>query len=314
MPKPATSAHSAAPPRSVTEPGSRHSANQNNPDSSSPQVARPMAESELYFSLLRVSAAQTLRAAGLTTAKPSVLDAFTDITLRYLTLLAQTTRDFAERSNRPEPILSDVRAAMEHLGLIRPLNVFHKPRHKRRKGNPGIEIAVFDGVGDVDLTGGGTDEGGSGIGGGGYGGNGFGEDEYEYEYEEDEEDTRGVDSLIEWFKGPVAAEMRRIAGMTTGTAPAEGGAGGVGTGTTTGAQAGPSTAAGTGTGPVDAMFGAGAGMGGSGEAIPAAEPVTWFQGLKNKPERWKGTALGPHVGDMPIKIEGGSLDHPLPSL
>ncbi|KAI5809632.1 hypothetical protein DFH27DRAFT_458900, partial [Peziza echinospora] len=111
-----------------------------------------MAESDLYFSLLRVTAAQALRAAGLTTSKPSVLDAFTDITSRYLLLLAQTTRDFAELSNRPgsDPALEDVRAAMEHLGLIRP-----------------FEVA---------------------------------------------EDTRGVDNLIEWFKGPMAAEMRRISG------------------------------------------------------------------------------------------------------
>ena len=36
-----------------------------------------MSESDLFFSLLRVSATQILRAAGLTTAKPSVIDAFT---------------------------------------------------------------------------------------------------------------------------------------------------------------------------------------------------------------------------------------------
>lgn len=36
-----------------------------------------MSDGELFFSLLRINAAQILRAAGLTTAKPSVLDAFT---------------------------------------------------------------------------------------------------------------------------------------------------------------------------------------------------------------------------------------------
>ena len=45
-----------------------------------------MAESELYFSLLRISAAQALRAAGLTTAKPSVLDAFTGTFFLFLFL------------------------------------------------------------------------------------------------------------------------------------------------------------------------------------------------------------------------------------
>lgn len=41
-----------------------------------------MSESELFFSLLRITAAQTLRAAGLTTAKPSVVDAFTGLSRR----------------------------------------------------------------------------------------------------------------------------------------------------------------------------------------------------------------------------------------
>ena len=49
-----------------------------------------------------------------------------------------------------------MRLALEHVGLVRPLNVFNDP---------------FD------------------------------------------EDTRGVDNLVEWFRGPQAAEMRRVAGF-----------------------------------------------------------------------------------------------------
>ncbi|CCX34866.1 Bromodomain associated-domain-containing protein [Pyronema domesticum] len=115
-----------------------------------------MSESELFFSLLRITAAQTLRAAGLTTAKPSVVDAFTDITLRYLLLLGQTTASFAEASGRLQPEVDDIRLALEHVGAIRPVNIFNDP---------------------------------------------------------EDEDTRGVDILIEWFKGPQAAEMRRVAGI-----------------------------------------------------------------------------------------------------
>ncbi|KAI5789157.1 hypothetical protein EDC01DRAFT_132210 [Geopyxis carbonaria] len=118
-----------------------------------------MSDSELFFALLRVSAAQVLRAAGLTTAKPSVLDAFTDIFARYLMLLGTTTRDFAESAGRPTAELEDVRTAMEHVGLVRPLNVFDDP---------------------------------------------------------DEDDTRGIDALVEWFRGPQASEMRRVAGFGGG--------------------------------------------------------------------------------------------------
>ncbi|KAH0608060.1 uncharacterized protein H6S33_002112 [Morchella sextelata] len=83
-----------------------------------------MSDQELFFALLRVSAAQALRAAGLTTAKPSVLDAVTDILSRYLTLLGSTTRDIAESSGRTHAELPDVRLALEHVGLLRPLNIF----------------------------------------------------------------------------------------------------------------------------------------------------------------------------------------------
>lgn len=70
--------------------------------------------------------------------------------------------------------LDDVRLALEHVGLVRPLNVFNDP---------------FD------------------------------------------EDTRGVDNLVEWFRGPQAAEMRRVAGFgstsSTSTTAAVGASAGV---------------------------------------------------------------------------------------
>ncbi|KAI5849005.1 hypothetical protein BZA05DRAFT_401964 [Tricharina praecox] len=114
-----------------------------------------MSDSELFFSLLRISAAQILRAAGLTTAKPSVVDAFTDILARHLLLLGSTTREIAESSGRLHADVDDVRLALEHVGVIRPVNVYADP---------------------------------------------------------DDVDTHGVDSLVEWFRGTHAAEMRRVAG------------------------------------------------------------------------------------------------------
>ncbi|KAA8894129.1 hypothetical protein FN846DRAFT_975739 [Sphaerosporella brunnea] len=114
-----------------------------------------MSDSELFFSLLRISAIQALRAAGITTAKPSVVDSFTDIVARYLMLLGSTTKDMAEGAGRLHAELDDVRMALEHVGIVRPLNVFNDPH---------------------------------------------------------DEDTRGVDTLVEWFRGPQAKEMRRVAG------------------------------------------------------------------------------------------------------
>jgi len=112
------------------------------------------------------------------------VDAFTDILARYLTLLGATTRNFAEVAGRTEAELDDVRLALEHVGLVQPLNIYNDP---------------FD------------------------------------------EDTRGVDSLLDWFRGPQAAELRRVAGFgngagssadggveTNGTALAGGGAAGAG--------------------------------------------------------------------------------------
>ena len=114
-----------------------------------------MSNSELFFSLLRISAAQILRSAGLTTAKPSVVDAFTDILARHLHLLGSTTREIAESSGRLQADIDDVRLALEHVGVIRPVNIYNDP---------------------------------------------------------EDADTRGVDALVEWFRGTQAAEMRRVAG------------------------------------------------------------------------------------------------------
>jgi len=123
-----------------------------------------MGDSELFFALLRISATQALRAAGLTTAKPAVLDTITDILARYLILLGTTTRDIAESSGRSQAELADVRCALEDVGALRPLNIY---------GDPG------------------------------------------------DDDDRAVLQLVEWFRGPQAAEMRRVAGFA-----ANGGGGG----------------------------------------------------------------------------------------
>ncbi|EWC45998.1 hypothetical protein DRE_04791 [Drechslerella stenobrocha 248] len=87
---------------------------------------------QFFFSLLRISTAQTLRHAGLAGSRPSVLDSFTDMTARYLTLLGATARTITESSNRTTSELSDVLSAMEHLGLLKPLTIYSRDQDDTR--------------------------------------------------------------------------------------------------------------------------------------------------------------------------------------
>jgi len=123
-------------------------------------------------------------------------------------------------------------------------------------------------------------------------------EEGEYD-EDDDEDTRGVDVLIEWFKGSMAAEMRRVAGLTTGPSME----------ISIGNRTAPAPAATVVTGN-ESRTSAAAGVGSGIPAHSAGEleitPITWLDNLKNKPERWKGTAIGPPADDA-LKFEGGLL-------
>ncbi|KAG5520131.1 hypothetical protein PMAC_001207 [Pneumocystis sp. 'macacae'] len=71
-----------------------------------------------FFALARISAIQILRSAGISRAKHSVMDSFTDIFIRYLLLLGTTAKKFAEMSGRPLVQMEDLRAAMENIGLL----------------------------------------------------------------------------------------------------------------------------------------------------------------------------------------------------
>ena len=199
-------------------------------------------------------------------------------------------------SNRPgsEITVTDARAAMEHLGLMQPAPIFRRPRKRRRfnlNQDPSNSIhEVLDLIntpnsayihpGD-DLFPGGEQ---CASGNRDWEGNNDGEDDYD-----DDEDTRGVDALIEWFKGPVAAEIRRVAGVMPGPvmAPAATAA------ATVTAEAGLSTANGISRAtaalgaplvntsivtPAATMFGAGISPLAGGEAVVEIGPVTWLDG------------------------------------
>lgn len=79
----------------------------------------------LHHSLLRPCVLHILRAAGYHSTRPSVLDALTDLTARYLIILAQSTVRHASL-NHSEPELAlevsvqDVRMAMQDCGVLGP--------------------------------------------------------------------------------------------------------------------------------------------------------------------------------------------------
>ncbi|KAK9455615.1 hypothetical protein V1511DRAFT_458440 [Dipodascopsis uninucleata] len=76
--------------------------------------------SELFYSFFRITIAQILRSAGIDRCAPSVLDTLTDITIRYMALLANKAISNAILCGRDEPLLSDVRMAMESAGGLKP--------------------------------------------------------------------------------------------------------------------------------------------------------------------------------------------------
>lgn len=73
----------------------------------------------LQHVLLRPCILEILRAAGFQSAKPSVADAVTDMALRYLRLLAETTAQFAASNHYEYEItITDIRMAMEEVGAL----------------------------------------------------------------------------------------------------------------------------------------------------------------------------------------------------
>jgi len=186
---------------------------------------------------------------------------------------------------------------MEHLGLIQPAPIFRRSRKRRKLNLSQDPNQVADPVhGALNLINNPnaayTNLGGYSSAGGDQGapwnsnweGNSDDEDDYD-----DTEDTKGVDALIEWFKGPVAAEIRRVAGVMPGPAMAPATAATA----TASAEAGPSTANGGAQaqaapgapivntsvgGLATAMVGTGIPPPAGGQTAVEAGPVTWLDG------------------------------------
>jgi len=80
-----------------------------------------MTASDLHSALLRPAVLQVLKAMGFSLAKPAVIDALTDMTARYLLLLASETAQVALHNHGDsQPTVQDVRLALEKVGALRP--------------------------------------------------------------------------------------------------------------------------------------------------------------------------------------------------
>ncbi|EEB09752.1 transcription factor TFIID complex subunit Taf3 [Schizosaccharomyces japonicus yFS275] len=75
-------------------------------------------KSELFFSLMRIVCAQTLRAAGIDKTKRSLLDSLTDVVIRYIALLSELTMEKAELCRRRQCEVTDFRCALEDLQML----------------------------------------------------------------------------------------------------------------------------------------------------------------------------------------------------
>jgi len=80
-----------------------------------------MTASDLHSALLRPAVLQVLKAMGFSLAKPAVVDTLTDLTARYLLLVASETAHLALNNHGDsQPTVQDVRLALEKVGALGP--------------------------------------------------------------------------------------------------------------------------------------------------------------------------------------------------
>ena len=75
-------------------------------------------DSDFFFALARISAAQILRAAGFVRCRPTTLDTFTDLLIGILRSIASTSIHTASAGYRSVVSFEDVIGAFEQVGVI----------------------------------------------------------------------------------------------------------------------------------------------------------------------------------------------------
>lgn len=81
-----------------------------------------MSGPNLHSALLRPPIIQILRAQGFHSTRPSVLETLSDLTARYLMILASSTAMHASNAHPsdPAPVLEDIYQALQDAGALRP--------------------------------------------------------------------------------------------------------------------------------------------------------------------------------------------------
>jgi transcription initiation factor TFIID subunit 3 len=132
-----------------------------------------MSSDDLFLNLLRPAVLHILRASGFHYGKPSAVDTVVDLTVRYISLLAERTAYNAySNHNDSTPNITDVRMAMQDCGLLVPTMTAGEEEWKQILRKP------------LDF----------------------------YNDETGAEDTADVKEFIEWVSGDQNQEIRRIAG------------------------------------------------------------------------------------------------------
>ncbi|KAK7545617.1 hypothetical protein IWX49DRAFT_337126 [Phyllosticta citricarpa] len=147
-----------------------------------------MSAQELHAALLRPAILHILRAAGYHSARPSVVDAVSDIAARYMLLLAQRTAYHTwSNHNDPVPTVTDVRMALSDAGLLIPSMTGAEEAWKEVLRKPLSEYPERNGMRMKEAR------------------------------RRDLEDTADVREFIDWVMGPANKEIMRVAGLDVGT-------------------------------------------------------------------------------------------------
>ncbi|KAH7060899.1 hypothetical protein B0J12DRAFT_565704 [Macrophomina phaseolina] len=143
-----------------------------------------MSAQELHAALLRPAILHILRAAGYHSARPSVVDAVSDIAARYMLLLAQRTAYHAwSNHNDTVPTVTDVRMALTDAGVLIPSMTGAEEAWKELLRRPLEEYPERNGL------------------------------RLKEQRRRDLEDTVDVREFVDWITGPANKEIMRIAGL-----------------------------------------------------------------------------------------------------
>jgi transcription initiation factor TFIID subunit 3 len=143
-----------------------------------------MSTGNLNHALLRPAILQILRAVGFHSARPSVVDTLTDLTAKYIMLLAARTASHAvENHNDPTPDTTDVRLAMADCGLFSPSLTSTEEVWRELLRKPLSEVPDHNGLRSMEAA------------------------------TRDAEDTAEIAEFFQWFDGPLYKEILRIAGL-----------------------------------------------------------------------------------------------------